>query len=273
MGRPHSILDDIVARKRVENERRRRHLGFDDTQLTRISVGRAPRAHAALVRGDRPLPHVIAEIKMRSPSAGAIRQRERGVVADIARQYEAGGASAVSVLCDGPGFGGSVLDVRRAAAVIELPVLFKEFVLDPVQLALACEVGASMVLLLVRALPRDELTRLVTLAHQVGLAPVVEAADDEELDVALASSARIVGVNARDLRTFDVDPEAARRSVARIPEDRIAIFMSGIRSEADLAGVAAGRADAVLVGEGLMRARSPGDRLRELLANAVPAGA
>lgn len=270
MASPENILDGIVARKRLENARRRRHLAFDDASLTQRSVGRAQPAYTALSRGGRDLPHVIAEIKMRSPSAGEIRKRTQGAVADIARQYERGGASAVSVLCDGPGFGGSVLDVRRASGAVGVPVLFKEFVLDPVQLAVACEVGASMVLLLVRALPPSKLTRLVALAHDMGLAPVVEAADDAELDFALGTGARIVGVNARDLRTFRVDLPAAQRTVSRIPPDRIAVFMSGIRSADDLSNVASGRADAVLVGEGLMRADEPGERLRELLATATP---
>lgn len=263
------ILGGILERKRSENARRRVHLAFEeDRHLWALEVPRAPAAEAALQRVPGAGPGVIAEIKMRSPSAGAIRQRTPGAVAQIAEGYGRAGAAAVSVLCDGPGFGGSVLDVRRASAVAGVPVLFKEFVLDPVQLAVARDVGASMVLLLVRAMPERALQQLVRLAEQVGLAPVVEAADATELDVALRTGARIVGVNARDLRTFRVDPEAARAALARIPADRIAVFMSGVRTRADLAAVAAGRADAVLVGEGLMRASSPAQQLRALLAPA-----
>jgi indole-3-glycerol phosphate synthase len=214
------------------------------------------------------VPKVIAEIKRRSPSAGEIRTREVGDIARIARGYAAGGASAVSVLCDGPGFGGSVLDLRRATQAIDVPVLFKEFVLDKLQIALARVAGAHMVLLLVRALPPDELNALVAEAHASGLAPVVEAADERELQIALGTEATIVGVNARDLRTFKVDPAYARRVLDVIPSERIAVLMSGITSAEQLAELASSRADAVLVGEGLMRAADPGARLRSWLDEA-----
>lgn len=261
------ILAAIIARKRLENARRRRHLAFDDARdLRPLHSPRAAAAEQALRRPSGEPARIIAEIKLRSPSAGVIRARVPGDVAAIAAGYGSAGAAAVSVLCDGPGFGGSVLDVRRAAAVAKVPVLFKEFVLDPVQLAVARDMGASLVLLLVRALAEPELRTLVDMTLQLGLSPVVEAADIAELEVALRTGARIVGVNARDLRTFRVDPEAARRVLAQVPGDRIAVFMSGIRSAEDLAAVAAGRADAALVGEGLMRAASPPDRLAALLA-------
>ena len=122
-----------------------------------------------------------------------------------------------------------------------------------------------MVLLLVRAMPADALERLVRYAIELGVAPLVEAADDEELTIALASSATLVGVNARDLRTFQVDPAAARRQLEAIPSGRVAVYMSGIRSAEDLARVAAGRVDAVLVGEGLAREADPEATLREWL--------
>jgi indole-3-glycerol phosphate synthase len=169
------------------------------------------------------------------------------------------------VLCDGPGFGGTPLDLRRAARTVAVPLLFKEFVLDEIQVELAREVGAHMVLLIVRAMPAEQLQRLVdsVLAH--GMEPVVEAADDRELDIALTTRATLLGVNARDLRTFRVDGSAAASAISRIPKDRIAVHMSGIRTPEDFAQVASGRADAVLIGEGLMRAADPAARLREML--------
>ena len=227
-------------------------------------------AIACLRREGANVPRVIAEIKLRSPSAGLIRPREPGVVAAIASGYARGGAAAISVLCDGPGFGGSPLDLRRAADVVRSPLLFKEFVLDPVQVELARELGASMVLLIVRALPPEELSALVDEVVRQGMAPVVEAADEGELDVALATRAVIVGVNARDLRTFRVDPERARTVLARVPDDRVAVHMSGITSGDDLAALGDSRADAVLVGEALMRAPDPGAQLQAWLAQRQP---
>jgi indole-3-glycerol phosphate synthase len=265
------FLDRILERKRVEIGRRKRH----ERQLAALleAAGeRQERGTFAIERLRRAstdaVPKVIAEIKRRSPSAGEIRKRELGDIARIARGYAAGGASAVSVLCDGPGFGGSVLDLRRAARAIDVPVLFKEFVLDPLQIELARVSGAHMVLLLVRALSPDELHALVAHAHAAGLAPVVEAADEHELSVALATDATIVGVNARDLRTFRVDPAYARRVLDVIPSERIAVLMSGITSAEQITALANSRADAVLVGEGLMRASDPGARLRSWLDEA-----
>ena len=184
----------------------------------------------------------------------------------IARDYVTAGASAVSVLCDGAGFGGTPLDVRRVVQAVQAPVLFKEFVLDPIQIALARALGAHMVLLLVRALGPESLQALVLETLRLGMAPVVEAADPDELGLALATGATIIGINARDLRTFRVDAEAAARVIALIPEGRIAVHMSGVGSAEDLARVAAGRADAVLIGGALMQAPEPGDQLRDWLA-------
>ncbi len=183
----------------------------------------------------------------------------------IARDYESAGATAVSVLADAASFGGSNLAVRRVASAVEVPVLYKGFVLDALQLDLAHAMGAELVLLLVRALSQESLEALVDGALQRGLEPLVEAANDDELERALETRARVVGINARDLSTFSVDPEAARRQLDATPADRVAVFMSGIRSATDLATVASGRADAVLIGEGLMRSPSPGDTLRRWL--------
>jgi indole-3-glycerol phosphate synthase len=232
---------------------------------------RGAAAIASLRRQGTHVPHVIAEIKMRSPSAGLIRARTPGAVAQIAAGYERAGAAAISVLCDGPGFGGSPLDLRRASGVVRAPLLFKEFVLDPVQVELARALGASMVLLIVRALDADALSALVDEVLRQGMAPVVEAADDDELEIALATRAQIVGMNARDLRTGRVDAERARQVLARVPQDRVAVHMSGVVAANDLALLGDSRADAVLVGEALMRAAEPGARLHEWLASAAQA--
>jgi len=263
-------LGSILARKRREVARRHAHATLAACAAQRLDE-HEPQDRGALAvqrlrrSADAP-PRVIAEIKMRSPSAGPIRSRSAGLIQAIARDYVAGGAAAVSVLCDGPGFGGSPLDVRRAAAAITAPVLFKEFVLDPIQVTLARSVGAHMVLLLVRAVEPGVLGELVEEVLRQRMAPVVEAADENELEIALATRATLIGVNARDLRTFRVDPERARRAIARIPSGRVAVHMSGVVSTEDFLAVAASRADVVLIGEALMRDPAPSVRLREWLA-------
>lgn len=258
-------LSAILARKRRENARRRRHLAAMQPVERLRQPERSERGTRALRRAPGEAPSVIAEVKFRSPSAGEIRPWSPGEGVRVAQGYERGGASAISVLADGPGFGGSPLLVRRVARSVNAPVLFKEFVLDPVQVDLAYDVGASLVLLLVRALEDSDLRLLIQRIRSLGMEPVVEAANSEEVDRAVAAGSTIVGVNARDLSTFQVDMRAAQACVARIPTECVAVFMSGVRSVDDLRDVAQGRADAVLIGEGLMRSEDPGARLAEFL--------
>jgi indole-3-glycerol phosphate synthase len=260
-------LSAILARKRRENTRRRRHVAAMRSVERPPQPERSERALRALRRVPGGPPSVIAEVKFRSPSAGEIRPGSPGEGVRIARGYERGGASAVSVLADGPGFGGSPRLVRRVAGAVSVPVLYKGFVLDPVQVDLAYDVGAALVLLLVRALEDADLRPLVQRIRSLGMEPVVEAASSGEVDRAVAAGSTIIGVNARDLSTFRVDRDAARACVARIPEECVAVFMSGVRTVDDLRDVAQGRADAVLIGEELMRSEDPGARLSELLTS------
>lgn len=262
---PTDHLALIIERKAHEVARRqRRHELFAKLAAKRVMPSRAQWEGLRRVPGQRP--KVIAEIKLRSPSAGQIRPRNVGEIVRIAQAYEQAGAGAISVLCDGPGFGGSPLDLARAARAVHTPLLFKEFVLGEVQLDVARAAGASLVLLLVRVLSDARLITLISEARARGLEPVVEAADADELTRAIATPATIIGVNARDLRSFSVDAQHAADLVGRIPAERIAVFMSGVRERADFQRVAATRADAVLIGEGLMRAPEPGTALRALLA-------
>lgn len=259
------VLASILARKRVEIARRERRA---EAFASLAGRGPAPDARAtlaALVRTAGAPVRVIAEIKRRSPSAGVIRPHVCGDVADLARGYAEAGAAAISVLADAPGFGGSVLDVRRAARAVSIPILFKEFVLSTVQLDAARAAGASLVLLLVRAMPRERLEALVREARTRGLVPLVEAAGAHELDAALRSGAPVVGVNARDLGTFELDLARAEAALTQVPAGTIAVLLSGVTAPGDVARVAGGRADAILVGTELMRSERPGERLRELL--------
>lgn len=261
-----NYLESIVARTRREVQRRLRRASAQEVWRRALARAAAPRpVLPALQRREGTL-RVIGEIKFRSPSKGKLRERPAGEALRIARSYEEAGAAALSVLADRYDFEGGVLDVRRVAQVAEIPVLFKGFVVDPLQVALARAVGASMVLLIVRALDPLLLAELVDAVHEQGMEAVVEAADLDELERGLSTPARVLGFNARDLRTFVEDSGLAAEGVARIPGDRIAVWMSGIRSPKDLLSVSQSRADAVLIGEGLMTAADPGARLRELLA-------
>jgi phosphoribosylanthranilate isomerase len=208
--------------------------------------------------------HLIAEVKRRSPSAGAIVEADDAVAR--ARAYAAGGAAAISVLCEPHWFGGSVDDLRAVRAAVSVPVLAKEFVVDPRQLDLLRAAGADLVLLLAVLHPAKRLARLVGRARDLGLEALVEAHDARELDAALASGARIVGINNRDLRTLDVDPERAVRLHELVPGDRIAIAESGVRDTGTVARWRATGFDAALVGEALMRSPDPAAAARAFVA-------
>lgn len=205
---------------------------------------------------------VIAEVKRRSPSAGPIREDlDPG---ERAAQYAAHGAAAISVLTDGPYFGGSLDDLQTAARRCPLPLLRKDFILDEVQILEARAAEASAVLLIVRALVRPRLEALLRCAAELDLDALVEVHTRGELDEALEAGANIIGVNSRDLDTFRVDIETAWRLLAEVPKDRLAVAESGIQGRADVVRAAEAGADAVLVGTALSVAPAPDQLLREL---------
>ena len=218
-----------------------------------------PSFRAALLR---PSVAVIAELKRRSPSAGSIREDlDPGPRSAL---YARNGAAAISVLTDGPFFGGSVQDLRAAADSSPLPILRKDFILDEVQVLEARAAGASAVLLIVRILGGARLQALLHYSAELGLDALVEVHTAAELDVALHSDAEIVGINSRDLDTFDVDVRGALKLLAQVPGDRVAVAESGIVGQSDVARVAAAGADAVLVGTALSASESPEQLLRGL---------
>jgi indole-3-glycerol phosphate synthase len=194
---------------------------------------------------------VISEIKRRSPSKGDLDPTLDPVA--VARDYEAGGASCVSVLTDEVFFGGSRADLIAARAACALPVLRKDFTVGPLDVCDARIMGADAVLLIVAALADGELADLLSLARDLDLAPLVEVHDEPELDRALAVGADLIGVNQRDLRTFEVDRVRALRMGERMPDGVVAVAESGIRDAADVERLAAAGYTAVLVGETLVR--------------------
>ncbi len=261
---PASVLDAILARtrERVAREQERRPLGYGHAEVRQAPPVR-PFAEA-LARPGRV--NVVAEHKRRSPSRGAIR--EDLAPADVARRYEAAGAAAVSVLTDEAYFGGRLAHLEEVRQATGLPVLRKDFVLDPWQIWEARAAGADAVLLIVAALTDPELRSLVAVAREAGLDALVEVHDRPELDRALAAGARVVGVNNRDLRSLSVSLATSLDLAPAIPDDVVAVAESGIRTGADVRRLREAGFDAFLVGEHLMSAPDPGAALGQLIAEA-----
>ncbi len=252
-----TVLDRIVAETREAVERRKHETPIE----TNASVGEPGRFHQALAR---PGIGVIAEFKRRSPSAGRLREGDVDV-AKIVGAYERGGACALSVLTEGPNFEGSLDDVRAARAACELPILRKDFVVDPYQLYEAVLARADAVLLIVAALDRHELASLHELATRLGLDVLVEVHDSEELRRAIGVGARAIGVNNRDLRDFTVDVGRTSQLMPEMPAGAIVVSESGIGAPEQLRELEREGVAAVLVGETLMRATDPQRALATLL--------
>lgn len=206
---------------------------------------------------------IIAELKKASPSRGVLS--ENFSPSDLARTYAGNGAAAISVVTEEDFFQGSSAWVGQARKATALPVLRKDFVFDPYQIYETRAVGASAILLIAAMLTPDELRSMLAVARDAGLDALVEVHDEEELEEALAAGAAIIGVNNRDLKTFDVDVSISERLGKRIPDDRIFVVESGIRTAADIQRLLEYGADAFLVGETLISAGDPGAALRGLL--------
>lgn len=258
------VLDAILARTRetIAREKARRPLERGNPHL---AIAPAVRPFAQALAGAGAI-RVIAEHKRRSPSRGAIR--EDLAPAEVARSYERGGAAALSVLTDEPFFGGTLAHLVEARRTSGLPVLRKDFTLDPWQVREARAAGADAVLLIVAALSDAELRALLDEARAVGVDALVEAHDRAELERALLAGARLVGVNNRDLRTLAVSLETSLALATVIPDDVVAVAESGIRTGSDLRRLRDAGYDACLVGEHLMTSPDPGLALRQLLEEA-----
>lgn len=250
------ILSRIVSRKREEVDK----LVSEGLEERAARAQAARRDFRAALAASRPA--IIAEVKKASPSKGILRADFDP--ARLARVYEEGGAAALSVLTDGPFFQGSLADLAAARAGTELPALRKDFTIDPVQVLEAAAHGADAILLIVAILTERQLRDYRELAARYGMAALVEVHSDAELDVALASGAEIVGVNNRDLRTFQVTLETSLRLAGRIPDHVVKVSESGIESAADVRRLMDAGFQAFLVGEHLMRSGAPADALRRL---------
>ena len=242
---PTGTLGGIIAeaRERIEILRGRR----EELERASETTPRSPSLRQALGAGQSV--SIIAEVKRRSPSRGWINATLSAD--DQASAYERGGAAAISVLTEPLHFGGTPDDLIRVCSAVRLPVIKKDFHVDPIQLLEAKALGASAALLIVRALSPDDLARLIDTAASLELEIVVEVRDDDELNRAVALGATIIGVNSRNLETLVVDQRTSIRLLRSVPADRIAVAESGIRSRSDIERVAECGADAVLVGSSL----------------------
>jgi indole-3-glycerol phosphate synthase len=253
-----TYLDKILAAHRTE-------AAGDDRSLDRLVEAAqavpAPRGFAAALSGAEGLA-VIAEVKRRSPSKGDLNADLDP--AAVVRAYAAGGAACLSVLTDRDFFGGSPDDLQAARAAVGLPVLRKDFTVSPGDVCDARLMGADAVLLIVAALDDAELRDFHALATEVGLDTLVEIHDEPELDRALAAGASLVGVNQRDLVTFQVDTARATRVAKSIPDHVVTVAESGIRTTADAQALASAGYDAILVGESLVTSPDPAAALAAL---------
>ncbi|EHN80155.1 indole-3-glycerol phosphate synthase TrpC [Streptomyces coelicoflavus] len=266
-----SVLDGIVAGAREDLEARRAVVPEDRLWERAREYGQRAPAAAEVIDGLRGTDglRVIAEIKRTSPARGPLAD-----IADpaaLAARYAAGGAAAISVLTEPRRFHGSLEDLETVRSEVRLPLLRKDFVVDAYQVVEARAHGADLVLLIVAALGRRELADLIALARKLGLVPLVEVHDEQEAARAVDAGAEVIGVNARDLRTLNVDPDTFARVADRIPAGLVRIAESGVRDPEDAARYARLGADAVLVGSSLVTGDDPAGAVAALVAAGRPA--
>jgi indole-3-glycerol phosphate synthase len=252
MGFLTDILDDL--RRRLERD------PLDEPGLLAVAMHLPPpRPFEDALRSAPPA--LIAEYKRSSPSAGAISDPD---VASQARAYEEGGAAAISVLTEPTRFDGALADLRAVRLAVSLPVLRKDFLVHPAQVIQSRAAGGDAVLLIAAALSELELKGMLAVAADVGLDALVETHSEEDLAKALATDAPVIGVNARDLETLEVDVDRALAMLPDVPPDRVAVLESGVSTREDVERAIDAGAGAVLVGETLMRSPDPGVTIRSL---------
>ena len=259
-----SVLDEILAGVRADLAERQERVPLDElkARCARVPDGK-PVVQGFRSEGVR----VIAEVKRRSPSRGDLADIPDPAV--LARDYEAGGAFAISVLTEQRRFGGTLADLDAVRQAVDVPVLRKDFIVSSYQLWEARAHGADLALLIVAALEQNALVSLVERAESIGLTALVEAHTADEVRRAVDAGAKVIGINARDLKTLEVDQTAFARLAPLIPSECVKIAESGIKSAHDVIEQARAGADAVLIGESLVTGKDP----RAAVADLVAAGA
>ena len=262
-----TVLDDIIAGVREDVAERMANVSLDELKERAAKV--PPARDVAAVLSDDDV-CVIAEVKRSSPSKGALAD-----IADpaaLAMEYEAGGAHCISVLTEERRFGGSLADLAAVRAAVDIPVLRKDFIVTSYQLWEAKAYGADMILLIVAALEQPALVSYIERAQSLGLTALVEVHDEEEVSRAVEAGARVIGVNARNLKTLEVDRGTFARLAPLIPDSCVKVAESGVRDPHDLIVYAEAGADAVLVGESLVTGKDPRSAVHDLVtAGAHPA--
>ncbi len=256
------ILDRIVADNRLELETKKR--SFPLAELRRMASEQSPPLDFTSTLCGKSV-RLIAEVKKASPSVGVIRSEFNPV--EIAQTYADNGASAISVLTEPRYFQGSLNNLKdiRSALGSRLPLLRKDFITDPYQIYDSRAYGADALLLIVAILEPDKLKRLLELSHELGMSCLVEVHNEGELEIALKSQARIIGINNRDLTTFAVDLTTTERLRPLVPKDRIVVSESGIKDRSDMERLRQWGVDAVLIGESLVSAPDIAAKMKELL--------
>ncbi|MFZ5958560.1 indole-3-glycerol phosphate synthase TrpC [Pseudomonas sp. QL9] len=259
-----TVLQKILARKAEEVAERRTRVSFAELEQ-QARAADAPRGFAAalLAQAARKQPAVIAEVKKASPSKGVLRENFQP--AEIARSYEEGGATCLSVLTDIDFFQGADAYLQQARAACSLPVIRKDFMIDPYQVVEARAIGADCILLIVSALDDVRMAELAAVAKEQNLDVLVEVHDGEELERALKTlDTRLIGINNRNLHTFEVSLDTTLDLLPEIPRDRLVVTESGILNRADVELMEVSEVYSFLVGEAFMRADEPGTELRRL---------
>ena len=257
------ILDEIVADVAIELEAKKRLIPLTD--MVRSAEAQSPPLDfASALRGNSV--RLIAEVKKASPSRGIICSNFNPL--EIAGVYAANGAAAISILTEPKYFQGSLdylRDIKKALAAKPIPLLRKDFITDPYQVFEARANGADSILLIVAILKPEKLSELLQLSHQIGMMSLVEVHNERELDIAVKSNAKIIGINNRDLNTFKVDLQTTARLRPLIPPDRIVVSESGIKSRQDMQILKEWGINAALIGEALMTAQDIAIKMKELL--------
>lgn len=256
-----SVLDEILVDVRADLARRQELVSLDELKA-RAAAAPECRNPVPVLKGEGVA--VIAEVKRSSPSKGALAEIEDP--AALAGEYEAGGAAVISVLTEGRRFGGSIDDLIAVRRSVDVPVLRKDFIVSSYQLWEARAHGADLALLIVAALEQSALVSLVERACSLGLTPLVECHTADEVGRAVDAGAELIGINARDLHSLEVDRSVFARLAPRVPDAAVCIAESGVRGPHDVMEYARAGADAVLVGESLVTGRDPRAAVRDLVA-------
>lgn len=254
------MLDDIVMTKQMEVELAKNRLPLEDLK-EHLTHYMADRSFRRAIKVPDKL-SLIAELKKKSPSKGVLRERFEPV--SLAQQLESAGAAALSVLTDEGYFGGRLEYLQDAKTFTQIPILRKDFIVDPYQVYEAAMFGADAILLIVRVLAEERLIECMQVADKLGIEPLVEVHAESELRLALGIGAHVIGINHRDLKTFKIDPTLTEKLIPRIPAGKIIVAESGIKAAEDIKRMKALGVHAVLIGEAIMTSPDCAAKIKEL---------